>query len=114
MRWKFHIWDGRRSKLDSRITQPVAGTWQQATTYARWQLRKYIEANPERAKDIVKADLLDMEVYFAGEKPLPRRGLWYYEAVYPQVDPLWPEGIETTFKRNPPVEENGAHGAAVP
>lgn len=114
MRWKFHIWDGRRSKLDSRVTQPVAGTWQQATTYARWQLVKYIRENPERAKDIAKVDLLDIQVYFAGEKPLPRRADWFYEHIYPQTDPQWPAGIEPTFKLPVPKETAGVPGAAKP
>jgi len=101
MEWTGHFADARRRKLDTRISDPVSGTWEQGTTYARWLLNKHLGAHPQDAERIAFVDLYIAVVRHYGEGELPRRGDLYYISVYPQFDPLWPPGIRTSLGHQP-------------
>lgn len=102
MEWLGHFGDSRRRKLDSRVIDPVAGEWEQGTTYARWMLRRYMHENPDIAPHIRKADAYVALVRHYGRPPLPLREDCYLVRVYPQTDPLWPPSVSTSILIEPP------------
>jgi hypothetical protein len=102
MKWQGHFGDARRRKLETRVIDPVAGEWEQGTSYARWVLRDFMDRNPELAPHIRKADLYVAIVRHYGAKTLPVREDCYLVRVYPQTDPLWPQGVSTSVLTDPP------------
>jgi hypothetical protein len=103
MAWAGHFGDARRRKLDTRIIDPVAGEWEQGTTYARWVLDQYMHENPEVAPHIRKVDLFVAVVTHYGQPELPVREACYLVRIYPQTDPRWPVGITTSVLVDPPA-----------